>query len=67
MKRKVPDLELMAKLSLEALRGMKKINEIGQEYGLHPAQIEQWKKAIQKQAAHLFEGPGRFRSRSRQS
>jgi len=35
---------------------VKTINEIGQEYGVHPVQVGQWKKAIQEQAKHLFEG-----------
>ena len=41
---------------LEALRGVKTINEIGQEHGVHPVQVGQWKKAIQEQAKTLFEG-----------
>ncbi len=36
--------------------GAKTINEIGQEYGVHPVQVGQWKKAIQEQAKTLFEG-----------
>jgi putative transposase len=35
---------------------VKTINEIGQEYGVHPVQVGQWKKAIQDQAKTLFEG-----------
>ena len=35
---------------------MKTINEIGQEYGVHPVQVGQWKKEIQEQASTLFEG-----------
>ena len=34
---------------------MKTINEIGQEYGVHPVQVGQWKKAIQEDAKSLFE------------
>ncbi len=48
--------EFKAKVGLEALRGVKTINEIGQEYGVHPVQVGQWKKAIQEQAKTLFEG-----------
>jgi hypothetical protein len=40
--------EFKAKLGLEALRGVKTINEIGQEYGVHPVQVGQWKKKIQE-------------------
>ena len=35
---------------------MKTINEIGQEFGISPVQVGQWKKAIQEKAATLFEG-----------
>ena len=45
-----------AKVGLEALRGAKTINQIGQEYGVHPVQVGQWKKEIQEQAKTLFEG-----------
>ena len=55
-KRKVHSSEFKAKVGLEALRGVKTINEIGQEYGVHPVQVGQWKKAIQEQASTLFEG-----------
>jgi transposase-like protein len=55
-KRKVHSPEFKAKVGLEAVRGVKTINEIGQEYGVHPVQVGQWKKAIQEQAKTLFEG-----------
>ena len=55
-KRKSHPAELKAKVGLEALRGVKTINEIGQDYGVHPVQVGQWKKAIQEQSKTLFEG-----------
>jgi transposase-like protein len=55
-KRTVYSPEFKAKVGLEALRGVKTINEIGQEYGVHPVQVGQWKKGIQEQAKTLFEG-----------
>ncbi len=55
-KRKVHTPEFKAKVGLEALRGVRTINEIGQEYGVHPVQVGQWKKEIQEQAKTLFEG-----------
>ena len=55
-KRKAHTPEFKAKVGLEALRGAKTINEIGQEYGVHPGQVGQWKKGIQEQAKTLFEG-----------
>ena len=48
--------EFKAKVGLEALRGLKTVNEIGQEYGVHPGQVGLWKKEIQAQAKTLFEG-----------
>ena len=55
-KRKVHRPEYKAKVGLEALKGVKTINEIGQEHGVHPVQVGQWKKAIQEHASSLFEG-----------
>jgi len=55
-RRKVHTPEFKAKVGLEALRGTRTINEISQEYGVHPVQVGQWKKEIQEQAKTLFEG-----------
>ena len=45
-KRTVHTPEFKAKVGLEAWRGVKTINEIGQVYGVHPVQVGQWKKEI---------------------
>jgi transposase len=55
-KRKVHTPEFKAKIGLEALRGVKTINEIGQEYGVHPVTVGQWKREIQEHAKTLFDG-----------
>jgi len=55
-KRKVHTPEFKAKVGLEALRGVKTNNQIGQDYDVHPMQIGLWKKEIQAQAKTLFEG-----------
>ncbi len=55
-KRKVHTPEFKAKVGLDAVRGVKTINEIGLDYGVHPVQVGQWKKEIQEQAKTLFEG-----------
>ena len=55
-KRKLHSSELKAKVGLEALRGVKTINEIGQAHGVHPVQVGQWKRDIQDQASTLFDG-----------
>ena len=48
--------EFKAKVGLEAIRGMKTINEIAQEYGVHPGQVSDWKREILEQAKTLFDG-----------
>jgi transposase-like protein len=55
-KRMLHPPELKAKLGLEALGGMKTINQIAQEHDVHPMQVRQWKRDIQDQAKTLFEG-----------
>lgn len=45
-KRKVYGAAFKGKVGLEAIRGLKTINEIAQEHGVHPAQVGQWKKGI---------------------
>jgi transposase-like protein len=54
--RKIHTPEFKAKVGLEALRSGKTINQISQEFGVHPIQVGQWKKAIQEDAKKLFEG-----------
>ena len=55
MKREIHTQEYKAKVGLEALRSSKTINQIGQEFDVHPVQVGLWKKAIQEQAKTLFE------------
>lgn len=54
-KRKTFSASFKAKVGLEAIRGVKTTNEIAQEYGVHPMQVGQWKKAIAEQAETLFD------------
>ena len=54
VKRKNFTGDLKAKVALEAIRGIKTVNEIGQEFGVHPTQVGLWKKELQKQAFNLF-------------
>ena len=55
-KRKFHPLEFKAKVGLEAIGGMKTVNQIAQQYQVHPLQIGQCKREIQAQAKILFEG-----------
>ncbi len=53
--RKTYTPDFKAKVGLEAIRGVKTVNEIGQDYGVHPVQVGQWQQAINAQAGTLFE------------
>jgi len=44
-----------AKIALEAVKEQKTVNEIAQEYGVHPTQIGLWKKVLLENARQLFE------------
>ena len=53
-KRKTYTPAFKAKVGLEAIRGVQTLNELGQQYGVRPAQVGQWKREIQEQAQSLF-------------
>ena len=55
-KRQVHAPERKVKVGLEALRGVKTVNQIGQEFGVRPVQVGQWKREIQERSKTLFEG-----------
>ena len=54
-KRKSFSSELKAKVALEAIRDVKTVNQICQEFGVHPTQVGLWKKELQEQASSLFD------------
>jgi len=54
--RKVHSASFKAKVALEAIRETKTLNEIGQEYGVHPVQVSHWKNALLEKAGEVFEG-----------
>lgn len=53
-KRKIFSSQAKAKVALEAIRGVKTVNEIAQAFGVHPTQVGLWKKALQDQAESVF-------------
>lgn len=44
-----------AKVALAAVKGNKTVNEIAQEFGVHPTQVGLWKKALLDNADQLFD------------
>ena len=56
-KRRRHDPEFKARVALEAIRGIKTVQDIAKEFEVHPAQISDWKKTMAQNAASAF-GPG---------
>jgi transposase/putative transposase len=56
-KRKRHDPEFKARVALEAIKGVKTVQEIAKEFDVHPTQVSDWKKTMAKNAASAF-GPG---------
>jgi putative transposase len=52
--RKTHNVNLKAKVAIEAIREEKTINELAGIYGVHPNQVGQWKKRMLDDAPVLF-------------
>ena len=52
------DAGFKAKVALEAIRGLKTVSELAQQFKLHPNQITTWKKQLLEGAADVFENNG---------
>jgi transposase-like protein len=57
-KRRRHDPEFKARVALEALKGVKTIQQIAKEYEVHPVQVSDWKKTMQEGVAGVFERGG---------
>lgn len=53
--RKIHAPQFKAKVALEAVQGIKTINEIAQKHGVHPVQVSTWKKEVQEHSDVLFD------------
>ena len=53
-KRKRHQPEFKARVAWEALKGVKTIQQIAQEYQVHPVQVSEWKKIVVQSAAEAF-------------
>ena len=54
MKRKTFTSEFKAKVAIAALKGHQTTNEIAQEFGVHPSQINTWKKQLLESSSDVF-------------
>ena len=55
-KRKRHDAEFKARVALEALKGIKTIQQIAKDFQVHPVQVSGWKKTMTEHAAQAFDG-----------
>ena len=57
MKRKKRHLsaEFKARIAIEALKGIRSVNDIAQENDVAPSQVSQWKKELESRMVEIFE------------
>jgi len=48
--------EFKATVASEALKGVRSVNDIAQQYEVAPSQVSQWKKELESRMVELFEG-----------
>lgn len=53
-KRRRHNPEFKAQIALEAMKGIKTIQQIAKENDLHPVQVSDWKKQMQNVAPEIF-------------
>jgi len=53
-KRRRHEPEFKARVALEALKGIKTIQQIAKDFDIHPAQVADWKKAMAEGAIEIF-------------
>ena len=56
-KRRRHDSTFKARVALEAIKGIKTVQQIAKEYDVHPVQVSDWKRLFQERMATVFE-PG---------
>lgn len=55
-KRRTFSAAFKAEVALEAIKGIRTITELAQEYQVHPVQINTWKKTFLEPTAGIFAG-----------
>ena len=57
-KRRRHDPQFKARVALEALKGIKTVQQIARDFDLHPMQVTAWKKQLLEQSSSVFEAGG---------
>jgi len=58
-KRRRHDPQFKARVALEALKGIKTIQQIAKDFDIHPVQVSEWKKKMAEGAAGVFNSGNR--------
>lgn len=56
MAKKTFTADFKAKVAIEAVKGNKTTNELASEFGVHPRQIQDWRKQLLDGSKALFSG-----------
>ena len=54
-KRKRYSAQFKFQVALEAIKGLKTVNQLASEYELHPNQVSQWKRQLLEEGATIFD------------
>ena len=54
-KRKRHEPQFKARVALEAIKGIKTVQQIAKEFDVHPVQVSDWKKKLNEQASSVFD------------
>jgi putative transposase len=54
MQRKNHDATFKAKVALELVKGLRTVNEVASEYGLHPNMLTRWKRQLLEGLPEIF-------------
>src|SRR5947208_14851903 len=65
--RKQYSAEFKARVALEALKGLKTVNELASTYGVHPTQIAHWKHRLQQEMSEIFSVRWEMRERDKEA
>jgi len=47
--------EFKAKVAIEAIKGEETTSQIASRYGIHPAQVRQWRREVVSKASSVFD------------